>query len=214
MFSSEFCEILKPHFYRTLPGDCFCSTEKYFTNKTAKSSSKNEKIIRKQQVWKQRHMQKKTWILLRQSSYRFTIQTYIYSRISASHHILKARVSRNNASNMKFGLGWNLKKIYCNIRNHPWIFLDAKSRVKIKIFKSSAKNVLFGCFVQQFWKHYGLIWFHCPRLCIAAKFGPKKKRSFSLGPKMSYLGILGLELKFILSYLKSLPSNLSYCQFV
>ena len=50
--------------------------------------------------------------------------------------------------------------------------------------------------------------------CVLLQSLVQKKRSFSLGPKMSYLGIFGLELKFILSYLKSLPSNLSYCQIV
>ena len=30
VFSGEFCEILKTLFYRTPPGDYFCSTEKMF----------------------------------------------------------------------------------------------------------------------------------------------------------------------------------------
>ena len=36
VFSNEFWEILTP-------GDCFCSTEKYFTNKTVKNYLREEK---------------------------------------------------------------------------------------------------------------------------------------------------------------------------
>ena len=39
----------------------------------------------------------------------------------------------------------------------------------------------------------------------------ENKNSSNLGPKMSYLGIFKQELKKLLSYLKSAPSNLSNC---
>ena len=32
----NFAKYLKHLFYKTPPGDCFCSTEKYFTNKIVK----------------------------------------------------------------------------------------------------------------------------------------------------------------------------------
>ena len=44
MLSDGFCEILKTRFfYRTLPHDCFCSTEKYFTNKIVKNPLRKKK---------------------------------------------------------------------------------------------------------------------------------------------------------------------------
>ena len=40
----------------------------------------------------------------------------------------------------------------------------------------------------------------------------EKQKCLNLGPKMSDLGIFGLDLKTMLSYLKSTPSNLSNCK--
>ena len=45
-FLMNFARCLRQFFYRTLPGDCLCSTEKYFTNKIVKSPLKKKK-------WKQ-----------------------------------------------------------------------------------------------------------------------------------------------------------------
>ena len=36
VFSDEYCKIFKTFFYMTPPGDYFCSTEKYLTNKIVK----------------------------------------------------------------------------------------------------------------------------------------------------------------------------------
>ena len=44
-FLINFERYLKAPFYRTLPGDCFCSTEKHFTNKIGKSPLKKEKQL-------------------------------------------------------------------------------------------------------------------------------------------------------------------------
>ena len=43
VFSDEFCEMLKTFFYRASPGDYFCSTKKYLTNKIVKNSLRKEK---------------------------------------------------------------------------------------------------------------------------------------------------------------------------
>ena len=49
------------------------------------------------------------------------------------------------------GLWAGMLKNYCHICNQrPPIFLTAKFREKIAIFKFGTKNVLFGCFGQQF----------------------------------------------------------------
>ena len=39
----NFARYLRHLFYRTPPGDCFCSTEKYFTNKIVKNPLIKEK---------------------------------------------------------------------------------------------------------------------------------------------------------------------------
>ena len=48
VFSDEFCKIFKTPFYRTPPGDCFCSTEKYFISKMIKNP-----LTKKKRKWKQ-----------------------------------------------------------------------------------------------------------------------------------------------------------------
>ena len=48
VFSDEFCEILKtPVFYRTPPGDCFCSTEKIRKRKKNEKTKKMETACKK-----------------------------------------------------------------------------------------------------------------------------------------------------------------------
>ena len=42
-FLMNFARCLRQFFYRTPPGDCLCSTEKYFTNKIVKSPLKKKK---------------------------------------------------------------------------------------------------------------------------------------------------------------------------
>ena len=37
VFSDEFCKVIKAPFLKTPPGNCFCSTEKYFPNKIVKN---------------------------------------------------------------------------------------------------------------------------------------------------------------------------------
>ena len=45
VFSGEFCEILKNLFYRTPPGDYFCSTEKIFCQQNSKERSEKRENI-------------------------------------------------------------------------------------------------------------------------------------------------------------------------
>ena len=68
-------------------------------------------------------------------------------------------------------LGWNLKKLpYCGIlHQHPQIFLKTEFQPKIKIFKFKSEIVL------------------------TAKVPSKNKKTLSLGPKIPYLGIFGLQ---------------------
>ena len=102
------CEgYLRQLFYRTSPGDCFCSTEKYFTNKI-------EKNLLRKACKKQQHKQNKNLIpIYIKSSYPFTIQNLLISLSSASHDILKTRVCRNNAIPLRIN---PLQKIISHIR--------------------------------------------------------------------------------------------------
>ena len=50
VFSDELCKILRHFFYRTFPGDCFCSTENYFRNKIEKNPLGTENRKKK---WKE-----------------------------------------------------------------------------------------------------------------------------------------------------------------
>ena len=43
VFSDDFCDVRKTLFYRAPPRNCFCSTEKYFTDKIVKSPLREEK---------------------------------------------------------------------------------------------------------------------------------------------------------------------------
>ena len=82
----DFCEILKTRFfYRTLPHDCFCSTEKYFTNKIVKNP------LRKEKKWKLLVKKPTTHTVL------LLFKNCFISLFSTSHHILKTRMFRNNA---------------------------------------------------------------------------------------------------------------------
>ena len=80
----------------------------------------------------------------------------------------------------------------------------------MKMLKFVTKNALFGYFWAGIWKKHCDIWNQQPRICLAANFG-KKQKCLNLGPKMHWV-FLGWNLKTILSYLESSPSNLSNCK--
>ena len=74
--------LLRHSFYRTPPSDCFCSTEKHFTNKIVKNPLKKEKKMetacknKKKKI--QQHMQNKNLITIYiGASFPFTIHFYI-----------------------------------------------------------------------------------------------------------------------------------------
>ena len=67
----------------------------------------------------------------------------------------------------------------------------AKFPRKMKMPKLGTKNVLFGYFSIAIWKKYCLTWNQSSWICLAAKFGANLKTF--LGPKISDLGIFGLE---------------------
>ena len=91
-FLMNFGKYLRQLFYRTPPGNCFCPTEKYFTNKIVKNP------LRKEKKWKQ---------LVRKTTTRAKLNHYLhqvfisYSTISLIFSqlpmILKTWVLRNNA---------------------------------------------------------------------------------------------------------------------
>ena len=72
------------------------------------------------------------------------------------------------------------------------------------------KSALIGNYSARIWKQDCRIWYQHPRICLVAKFWEKK--CLSLGPKMLYFGIFGLEFKKTLLYFKSPPSNSYNCK--
>ena len=57
--------------------------------------------------------------------------------------------------------------------------------------KFATKNALFGYFLARNLKTYCRIWNQYPQICQIGTF--REKNSLNLGPKMPYLGILGIE---------------------
>ena len=96
-FLTHFKRYLRCRFYWTPPGDCFCSTEKYFTNKIVKSALKKEKKVATAGKKNNSIRRKKTETLLINSPYPFIIQKFLYFLFSGSQDTLKAQVFRNNA---------------------------------------------------------------------------------------------------------------------
>ena len=81
---------LKRHlFCRIPPGNCYYSTEKYFTNKIVKDTPRKEKLL----MWKTAtHAKQKLNYYLHQ-----VFLSFYYSKIfTASHDILKTQVFRKN----------------------------------------------------------------------------------------------------------------------
>ena len=90
------------------------------------------------------------------------------------------------------GLWAGMLKNYCHICNQrPPIFLIAKFREKTAIFKFGTKNVLFGCFGQQFRNAIVIFAIRALEFALLQSLVQKIK-ALNLGPKMPYLGIFGL----------------------
>ena len=61
------------------------------------------------------------------------------------------------------------------------------------------------------WKWYCIIWNQHPRICLSEKLR-EKTRTPKLRIKNALFGYFGLEFQNLLSYLKSISSNLSNCK--
>ena len=92
---------MKP-FYKTPPGNCFCSTEKYSSNKIVKNT------LRKETNWK--HLVRKTMTHTKQklnlhlhSSLHILLifKNFFIPLFSASHDILKTRVFRKQGKSIE-----------------------------------------------------------------------------------------------------------------
>ena len=131
---------------------------------------------------------------------------------------LKLKILKFGTQNALFGYFWTgIWKQYCHVRNqHPRICLTEKFREKMKMPKFGTKNALFGCFWARILKndYKTIVTFEISILEIVKMRNLVKKwKCLNLGPKIPYLGILGLELKKkLLLYLKSAPSNLTNCE--
>ena len=102
-FLMNFARYLRRTFYKTPPGDYFCSTEKYFTNKI------NKNPLRKEKKWKQ--LVRRTTIHAKQKFNHHLHQVFISfycSKISLFFFSLLPMiiVTRNN-------IVWKLVRGYC-----------------------------------------------------------------------------------------------------
>ena len=145
----------------------------------------------------------------------------------------KTTMPKFGTKNAWFGyFGSGIGKQYFHIWNqHPRICLVAKFCGKIKILKFGTKMPYVSIFDQKYliWvilgynvkKYYCYIWNQHPQICLTArfckkikipKFGTKNPIFGYLWPNMPYFVFWQEFLKNLLSYLKSVPSNLSNCK--
>ena len=94
-FLMNFTRYLRHLFYRTPPGDCFCSIEKYCINKIVKNYEKRKKM--ETACKKNIDTQNKSLITIYIKSSFISFYCSKISLFSASNDILKIRVFRNNA---------------------------------------------------------------------------------------------------------------------
>ena len=102
-------------------------------------------------------------------------------------------------------------KKHCDIWNqHSWISLIIKFDPKLKIFKFGTKNTCFG----YLWSGIVIVIFEINTLeFVLLQSFMKKWKFLNLGQKYLISIFLGKNLKKILSYLKSAPSNFSNRKF-
>ena len=120
----------------------------------------------------------------------------------------KAKMPKFGSKNVLFRYFWvRISKSCCyNWNQHPRTCLIAKFCGKMKMPKFGTKNALFGYFWTVIWKQYFHIWNQHPRTSMIVKVWEKAKMP-KFDTKNAYLNAY---LKRILSYLKSVPSNLLY----
>ena len=108
-----------------------------------------------------------------------------------------------------FGAG----KKHCDIWNQrSWISLIIKFDPKLKIFKFGTKNTCFGYLWSEFEKNIVIFEINTLEFVLLQSF-MKKWKFLNLGQKYLISIFLGKNLKNILSYLKSAPSNFSNWKF-
>ena len=119
----------------------------------------------------------------------------------------------------KFGtkdaLFWYFRagKKHCDIWNQrSWISLIIKFDPKLKIFKFGTKNTCFGYLWSEFEKNIVIFEINTLEFVLLQSF-MKKWKFLNLGQKYLISIFLGKNLKKILSYLKSAPSNFSNWKF-
>ena len=104
-----------------------------------------------------------------------------------------------------------------NIRRHITKYLQTafrygKLHIHRKVTSCHCKiNLFFYVQLFQICKNYSHIWNQLPQICLITKLR-EKNEYLNLGPKIPYLGNLGIELEKPLSYIKSTPFNLSNCK--
>ena len=103
-----------------------------------------------------------------------------------------------------------------NVENRmPYLkFASLQSLVqKTKIFKFRTKNTRFTYFGARIWKYNCHIWNHLLRICLLAKFCEIIKIPKFRTKNVLYGYFWARIFKKLLSYLKSVPSNLSNRKF-
>ena len=84
-------------------------------------------------------------------------------------------------------LGSNFEKLLSYLR------IVSSDLCYCKVWCKNEKYLFwFGYFWTRIWKYYCHNWNHCPRICLIVTFCERIKY-LNLGPKVSYLGIFGLE---------------------
>ena len=107
--------------------------------------------------------------------------------------------------------GKNSKKPLSYLKSTPSNLSDCKVWCKIKILKFETKNALFWYFWAGIWKTCCHIRNQHPQIRLTANLA-KKQKCLNLKLKMCDRVFLDWNLKKILSYLKSAPSNWSNCE--
>ena len=130
--------------------------------------------------------------------------------------ILARRTNRAKfgIKNALFGKFWAeiLKKSLSHVKSTPSKISNCKVSRKNKILKSRTKNVFLGCFRQYFWKTFVKFEINALEFVLLQNFGAKIKIPYICCQKCQIWIFCGWNVKIILSYLKSTPSNLSNCK--
>ena len=89
-------------------------------------------------------------------------------------------------------LGSNFEKLLSYLKSVSSDLCYYKVWCKNEKYIFKTKNAWFGYFWGRIWKYYCHNWDHCPLICLIVT-SCERIKYLSLGPKVSYLGIFGLE---------------------